>query len=130
MPSPTEIAAVRAVLEAYMDANWTGDADALRAVFHPHAVVCSVADDQAVVAPAGPTLDSVDPIVAPSRVGEDYRAEIVSIHLTGKAASAVMVEDHLLGHNYINHFQLLFAGGGWRIVARTFVTVAGGPPAG
>ena len=55
--------------------------------------------------------------------GENYQAEIGFIHIAGRIASAAIVEDSLLGVDYVNHFHLLKIEGQWRIVSKIYTDV-------
>ena len=55
--------------------------------------------------------------------GEDCKAEVTFIHIAGCMTSFGLVEDHLLGTNYVNHFHLLKIDDQWRIISKIYVDV-------
>ena len=55
--------------------------------------------------------------------GESYQAEIGIIHIAGPIASVAIIEDNLLGVDYVNHFHLLKFGGRWRIVSNMYTDI-------
>jgi len=111
---------VRAVVQRYVDACRDGDANALRSVFHPQALLSGyLAGDR--------LLGDMEPFYAavagnpPPAVGEgEYRAEISGIEVSGGIAVAILREQRYLGMDFVNHFQLLEVDGEWVIVAKLF----------
>jgi Putative lumazine-binding len=119
MPSPAEIAAVRAVVDAYTVASNTADPVACAATFHPKGVMNGFLGDTLLVGGPEPFYDALKQ-GGPSPA---YTSETTSITVTGRIATATMVEDGLLGANFVTHLQLLKSEGEWRIIAKLFTTI-------
>jgi hypothetical protein len=50
-----------------------------------------------------------------------YKAEISSIEVSGRAASATLTESGFFGvMSFVNYFTLLQVGGEWKIMSKTF----------
>ena len=70
-----------------------------------------------------PFFDQLESELSTKSSGEDYKAEVTFIHIAGCMASAGLVEDNLLGTNYVNHFHLLKIDDHWRIISKIYVDV-------
>ncbi len=119
-------AGVRAALEHYLQGHATGDGTHMRLAFHPSARLYWVRGD---------TLAS--------RTSEDYAAGfqgrpapdeaqrrrwIERVHVTGNAASGVIVLDYPTTR-FTDYMSLLRIGGEWRIVNKIFVAEPKAAPA-
>ena len=122
MTTTDEYAAVRSVLERYAEASHRGDVPALRAVFHPAAVMNGYLGDDLEMGTPEPFFRDLEEAVSTTGMSEEYRAEITSIAVDGPVAAGCIVEEDLLGINYVNHFHLLETDDEWSIVAKTFTT--------
>jgi hypothetical protein len=123
MPSTPEYSAVRDVLEKYVEASRTGDVDALKTLFHPEAAMSGFIDDTLDIGTPEPFYVDLTENPSPLETGEAYLAEIASIQIAEPIASAVLLEDDLLGRSYVNHFHLLRIGNAWRIISKIYTTV-------
>jgi len=123
MPSPNEYAAVRRVLEQYIDASYTGNVPSLKTVFHPDALMAGYLDDELDIGTPEPFYEELAETPSAKETGDQYHAEIAFIHIAGPMASGAIIEDNLLGKNYVNHFHLLKIEGEWRIVSKIYTTV-------
>jgi len=122
MPAPREFAAIREVLQDYMEGSYTANLELLRSVFYPEATMSGLmANNELEVGTPQPFYDELEETASCRKMGEPYEAEIGYIHITGKAASASLIEDNLLGRNYVNHFHLLKISGDWKIISKTYV---------
>lgn len=113
-------AAVRAVIQSYIDACARGDVLALRALFHPSAILSGYLANELVTGSPEPFFNAVGANPAPVDSGLRYEARIDSVHIDGCIATAVLRETGYLGMNFVNHFQLLEVDGQWHIVAKLF----------
>ena len=115
MTDPTQ--SPRAVVEAYIAGTANRDVDLLKSIFHGGAVMAGW---------LGPDLltDGPEPFygaLEANEVGSDYTADIVSIDVADRIATAELAETNLLGLSFTNHFQLVqLADGTWRITAKLF----------
>ncbi|MFB6894448.1 SgcJ/EcaC family oxidoreductase [Kitasatospora sp. NPDC056327] len=115
-----DAAAVRAVVQAYVDAVTAGDSAAVRAVFRPDAHMWGYLGERFVSAP----IDAFCEVVA-ADTGERpwtgrYSSTIRSVEVTGEVAVAVLEEHGYQDADFTNHFSLVRADGHWLIAAKTF----------
>jgi hypothetical protein len=123
MPSPQEYADVRHVLDEYIEASYTGNVPSLKTVFHPDALMSGYLINELDIGTPEPFYVELTETPSAKETGEPYQAEIVFIHINGPLASAAIVEERLLGMNYINHFHLLKIEGEWRIISKIYTSV-------
>ena len=119
-PSIDEYEAVRAAVQAYVDACGAADADALRAALHPQWTMYGI--DELSVETATSAADFVawvDDQVPPT----GYRATITELDIAGDAAAATLVEEKYYDINYVIYFTLVRYGQGWTITTKTFSQV-------
>ncbi len=114
------LAAVQAVVRSYVDACARGDVLALRALFHPTAILSGYLAGDLVTGSPEPFFDAVGANPAPVDSGLRYDARIDTVHIDGRIATAVLRETGYLGMDFVNHFQLLEVDGQWHIVAKLF----------
>jgi len=118
MNDPSEIAAVRQVIEQYIEGS-KGNPEILRAAFHPDARMTGHFDGQLMLGTPEPFFDMVKSAVTPESAAV-YKAEIRSIEVIGRAATATLVETGFLGSDFTDFFQLIRDDVGWRIISKTF----------
>ena len=123
MPSPNDYASVRTVIESYIKGSYTADTGLLKRCFHPDALMSGYYRGDLEIGSTQPFLNQLDSEPSSKSSGEDYQAEISFIHIAGSMASAGVVEDNLLGTNYVNHFHLLKIDDQWRIISKMYVEV-------
>jgi hypothetical protein len=112
----TDVEAITAKVEAYVEGCKTGDGVHLQAAFHPDArMFGAVGPDRYDV----PVFGGMDAAVAGQPVGE-YEATIVSIDVTGDAACAKLAESGFWGQEFVDYFLLSRIDGEWQIVAKSF----------
>jgi hypothetical protein len=110
--------AVESVVETYLDGMVLADAAATRRAFHPQAHV---------VGHEAAGLDWLDvdgfvsacAIAGPQPGGRAAHARIISLEIVGDIAR-VHLEDDYDGARYTDFLTLLFTGGRWQIVNKTF----------
>lgn len=118
MNEPGEVRAVRGVIERYVEGS-RGKVEVLRDVFHPEARMTGHLGGTLLLGTPEPFFEAVEKNVTPqSSVG--YEAEIRSIEVVGKAATATLVETGFLGSDFTDFFQLIHDGDRWRIISKTF----------
>lgn len=123
MASPTNYAAVRQVLENYIEGSYIADTTLLKSLFHPDAAMSGYLDGTPDIGTPQPFYEELEENPSAKESGEVYHAEIVFIHIADAMASAGIVEDNLLGVNYVNHFHLLKIDGAWKIVSKIYTDV-------
>ena len=124
MSNTEAIAAIRRVLKDYMEASYTADVPLLKTTFHPEALMSGFLEDELYIGSPEPFYDDLQDNPSSKESGEAYRAQVAFIHVDGPVASAAIVEDSLLGMNYVNHFHLLKIQGEWKIISKIYTTVA------
>jgi len=120
MESPVEYAAVRHLLQQYIEGSYTANVDLLKTCFHADAVMSGYLEDELDIGTPQPFYDELEAATSSREAGENYLGEIGFIHICGPIASASVVEANLLGVNYVNHFHLLKIEGAWRIVSKIY----------
>lgn len=120
MARSEHLAAVQVVIQSYVDACARGDVLALRALFHPSAIMSGYLAGELVTGSPEPFFTAVGANPAPINSGLRYEACIDTVHFDGRIATAVLREDGYLGMAFVNHFQLLEVDGQWHIVAKLF----------
>ena len=123
MPSPNEYAAVRRVLEQYIEGSYTANVPLLKTVFHADALMSGYYEGELGIGSPEPFFEELLQVTSSKDAGEEYEAEVAFIHIAGTIASAAIVEDNLLGLNYVNHFHLLKIEGEWRIISKIYTIV-------
>lgn len=115
--APDVEAAVRIPLDAYLRGHATGDSAAFRRAFWKEARLHWVRDGQL-------TTRTADEYIAgaggrPAADEAQRKRRIVSVHVTGNAAAAVIELDYPATH-FIDYMSLLKIGDEWRIIHKTF----------
>ena len=124
MPSPSDYAAVRRVLDQYIAGSHEADVNLLKTCFHPEAAMSGYLGGTLDVGTPQPFYDELAAATSSKESGEDYQAEIGFIQIAGPVASASIIEDNLLGVNYVNHFHLLRIEGEWRIISKIYTDIS------
>jgi Putative lumazine-binding len=120
----SDVAAVRAVVERYVDATYRADIEQLRGTFHPGAAMAGYLGDDLLVGTPEPFF--ADMGSRPSMAGTDvaFKAEITSIQVAGRTAAVTLEEDGLFGaFRFVNFFHLLKIDGEWQLVSKTFASL-------
>jgi len=120
MSNAESLSAVQTVIKSYIDACARGDVMALRALFHPSAILSGYLAGELVTGSPEPFFAAVGANSAPADTGLRYLARIDTVHIDGRIATAVLRETGYLGMDFVNHFQLLEVDGQWHIVAKLF----------
>lgn len=118
MNDPSDIQAVREVIERYIEGS-KGKVETLRSAFHPDATMTGYLGGNLMLGTPEPFFDVVKSTVT-SESAEAYTAEIQSIEVIGRAATATLVESGFLGSDFTDFFQLIHDDAGWRIISKTF----------
>ena len=121
----TAEAAVRVVLDAYAKAVYEADVDTLRGCFHPAAVMNGYLGDQLLVGDPEPFLADIGGHPAMKDSGAPFKTEYTAIKVSGRTATATLEENGFFGSgHFVNYFHLLKEGDGWKIVSKTFESLA------
>ena len=113
--------AVRAVLDRYADAVLRGDAETLKHLFHPAAVMNGYLGDKLLVGTPEPFLADIGGHPPMAESGVPFKTEWTAVHVSGRTATATLEENGFFGSgHFVNYFHLLNEGGEWKIVSKTF----------
>jgi hypothetical protein len=127
MADSDEQAAIEAVVQAYVDGSRTGDAEQLRAVFHPDARMYGSLAGQRLDLPIEEFFNVA--AASPADVDGTYEGRVVSVEQVDDAAIAVLEETGFWGTvSFTDFFALARIDGEWKIVNKTFAHTAGDPP--
>jgi hypothetical protein len=120
--SPNEAeAAVKAVLDRYAEAVYQGDAETLKDIFHPVACMNGYLGDKLLLGGPEPFLADIGGHPPMAGDGTPFKAEFSAIHVSGRTATATLHETGFFGSGkFVNYFHLLYDGGEWKIVSKTF----------
>lgn len=112
--------AIHRLMEAYFNGLHHCDLEGLAGVFHPKAVyACSVGQDHKVLdMPA--YFEILRQRTSPARLGEARVARVDSIDWISDTLAIVKAHSRMLDRDYRDALTLLWTGGRWRIVAKTF----------
>ena len=119
---------VTAVVQLYVEGAREGDADKLRAAFHPEARMWGSLGGQRFDVPIAAMIEMLDG--KPVDVDGSYVATITAAEQTGDTAHVVLAEEGFWGTvSFVDFFSLAEIDGEWKIVNKTFVHTGGEPPA-
>jgi ketosteroid isomerase-like protein len=117
-------ARVLEVADRYIDAAYRGDVQALRACFHPSAIMCGYLGDALLAGSPEPFFQDIASMPSMESTGALYVAETTSVEVVGNAASVRIDETGFAGDMaFANWFHLLKdADGSWKIVSKLFTS--------
>jgi hypothetical protein len=115
--------AVRGVIEQYIDGTFNGDGKALRACFHPNAVMNGYFQGQLLLGGPEPFFEQIENNPSMADGGAPYKGEITAIDVAGDIASVTLKETGFAGAmNFTDYFHLLKTEGEWKITSKTFIS--------
>lgn len=116
------VRAVGEVMARYVDAVYRGDVTALRACFHPSAVMSGYLGEELLTGGPERFFEDVGATPAMQSTGAPYVAETARVEVTGGAASVRLDETGFFGSlSFVNWFHLIRCEDGeWRIVSKLF----------
>lgn len=117
-PSGDE-AGVRAALQAYIQGHATGDGAHFTRAFHPDAKLFWIGSDGQVMQRTAP--DFIKGATGKPAADEaQRRRRIAAVHVTGNAASGIVVLDYPTV-KFTDYMNLVKVGDEWKIVNKTYV---------
>ena len=111
----------RETITELVEACNSGDADRLRCVFGPGALMTGYYKGEFYSGSPEPFYDEVRDNPSPADTGAEYIGEIASVEEFGDIANIILKEKGFLGANFINLFQLVCIDGSWLIVSKAYV---------
>lgn len=118
-----EEAAVRKVVQQYIDGTYQGDVKALRDCFHPKAVMNGYLQDQLLIGGPEPFFENMQNAPSMAEAGAPYKGEIIFVDVVGSVASVTIKETGFGGSMaFTDYFHLLKDQGEWKIISKTFTT--------
>ena len=119
-----DVAAVRAVVERYVDATYRADIEQLRSTFHPGAAMSGYLGDDLLVGTPEPFFADMGSRPSMAETGVAFKPEITSIQVSGRAAAVTLEEDGFFGvFRFVNYFHLLKVDGEWKLISKTFASL-------
>lgn len=109
-----------ALVDAYFQSIYTGDAAALRATFHPLCRLFADVDGARYEKSVDEYVEGVAHRRSPRALGEAFRMQAVGVEMLG-AIALVRTRQQMLGFDYRDYLTLLRRDGQWLIVSKTFV---------
>ena len=121
MPDTGE-AAVRALIDRYVEGFVTADEGLLRSVFADDAVMNGYLGGVLIEGTPDPFITNTTSRPALADSGDSYPYEVEHLSVTGDAASAIVREPDFGPHSFVDHLHLLKRNGIWKIISKTFTT--------
>lgn len=110
---------IKETVQLYFDGLYTSDSAKLNQAFHETAFITGHFKGTFVSTQRDKWTERVGKTKAPSESGEEYDMEIVSVDITGDAAS-VKVADLYLGFRFTDYLSLLKLDGRWQIANKIY----------
>lgn len=121
--SGIEEQSVRQVIQQYIEGTYRADVKALRACFHPKAVMNGFFGDQLLLGDPEPFFQDIAGKPSMASAGAPYKGEITSIEVVGRTASVTVKETGFgPGIAFTDFFHLVKDQEQWRIISKTFST--------
>jgi hypothetical protein len=118
----TDMRALLAVAQTYLDAAYEMDADKFASIFHPASSVTKVGDDGNVsVTPIGLWLAAVRNLPAPKQQGAERHDQILSMDVAGELA-LVKLKLQIPPRHFTDMLSCLKLDGTWKIVQKVMTT--------
>jgi hypothetical protein len=111
----TDTEAVTVKINAYVDGCRQGDISILKGAFHPDARMFGAVGGDRYDVPITAMIDMVG-----AQPTGNHDARVLSIDVSGDAASVKLAESNFWGQDFIDYFLLARIDGDWQIVAKAF----------
>jgi hypothetical protein len=111
--SPADHAAIKAVIQTYLDGLYEGDADKLAAAFHPTSALTGMTDTW---------LAAVRTRPAPKSQGAVRGDEILSIDIAGPTMAFVKLRCQIPPRYFTDQLSLLKIDGRWQVAQKVYQT--------
>mmetsp|Transcript_27434 Transcript_27434/g.55450 ORF Transcript_27434/g.55450 Transcript_27434/m.55450 type:complete len:288 (-) Transcript_27434:226-1089(-) len=120
-----DVAGVRAIMEKYVEGTWTADLALVKSIFHESAVMNGYVGKHAMLGTPQPFYDEMAKLASKGESfkarGLPYKGEIVTVHVYGQTAEAVVQERGYAGTlAFTDAFHLIKIDGEWKILSKLF----------
>lgn len=124
MNSHVETAAVKKVIQDYIEGTYLANIEKLKSVFHEKAVMNGYLGPDPLLAEPSVFIQDIAGSPSMESKGDPYNAEIESIRIEGNVASVVVSETGFRGDAVlVDFFHLIKTDGAWRIISKLFTTI-------
>jgi hypothetical protein len=118
----TDLAAIQAAAQAYLDALYDGDAGRLAEVFLPSSALTQVFEGELKVTPRDAWLDAVRNRPAPRAAGLPRHDQILTIDLISPTLAHVKLKCAIPPRFFTDILSFVKLEGRWRVAQKVFTT--------
>lgn len=120
-----ELAAVKTVVNNYIEGSYKADVALLKRLFHEDARMAGYLGETLIVGGPEPFFEDLQSRPSMHENNDAYRADIVYMNVNRGIASVILYETGFFGSTRIeNHFHLIKdESGAWKIISKTFTTL-------
>jgi hypothetical protein len=119
----SEKEAVERVVQQYIDGTYQGNVKALRACFHPKAVMNGYLQDQLLLGGPEPFFENIENNPSMAEAGAPYKGKITFLDVVGNVATVTIKETGFSGGiAFTDYFHLIKEQDQWKIISKTFTT--------
>lgn len=120
MKDTKDIISVRNTVKQYIDGTKEANVEKLREVFYENATMTgTLIDNQISCANVEVFLNDIKG----KEISSKYNAQIVNIDISENIAIVTMIENELMGLDFMNYFHLQKIENQWKIVSKLFTTL-------
>jgi Putative lumazine-binding len=112
--------AIKAVLQNYFDALYTGDADLFAQVLHPEARLYCATGGEFMTMTVPAYLDVVRGRASPASRNDPRDDKIISINIASPTTAHVRVSELFIPKHFVDDLTLIFVENRWQIVAKVW----------
>jgi hypothetical protein len=117
-----DLAAIKAVVQTYLDGLFEGDADKIASAFHPTSALTQFYDGTLHVTPRDTWLAAVRTRPSPKANGLARHDEVLSIDIAGPTMAFVKLKCAIPPRFFTDQLSLLKIDGRWQIAQKVFQT--------
>lgn len=117
-----DLVAIEALVKAYLDGLYEGDADKLASIFHPTSALTQSVDGKAVITPRDTWLAAVRTRGSAKSQGLERADHVLAVDLVGPTMAFVKVKCQLPPRYFTDQLSLLKIDGRWQVAQKVFQT--------
>jgi hypothetical protein len=118
-----DIQEIQELVQTYFDGLYDGQAEKMRAVFDPRAVVAGEVNGVPYYKSIDEYLAGVASRKSPREQGEPMDMELLGVEITANLATA-RLNVKMMGFNYYNYFSIIRQEKRWLVITKTLTNVA------